>query len=310
MLNAINNMLNENNLTMTCCNASFHRRDEKLTLNAICQFSGAVAKFLPILYKVLNDCGMETEEVSITENVQHTDIRFIAVVKELPVMAKHFAELDSNWNEMEIKLGVKDGQLNICNMKSGYFFSNTISASATSVQLYDAKKKQTSEIYTYDGWDGFMATEFKDIMGELETARKKEEAEARKQFCIENTYCFTVKCPTGVYHYITRPRIWAKKGENMSAERFAKSYVGWKNGVERNKKGLITFYNFILDDFITSGKSMCRVAVKNAEKFYKDGYGTKLMPEHYENFVIIRMEKMENLDCVVKESIRKVRKVN
>lgn len=189
-------------------------------------------------------------------------------------------------------------------------YSNTISASATSVQLYDAKKKQTSEIYTYDGWDGFMATEFKDIMGELETARKKEEAEARKQFCIENTYCFTVKCPTGVYHYITRPRIWAKKGENMSAERFAKAYVGWKNGVERNKKGLITFYNFILDDFITSGKSMCRVAVKDAEKFYKDGYGTKLMPEHYENFVIIRMEKMENLDCVVKESIRKVRKVN
>ena len=96
----------------------------------------------------------------------------------------------------------------------------------------------------------------------------------------------------------------------MSAERYAKAFAGWKNGVERNKKGLITFYNFILNDFITNGKDMCRAAVKDAKKFYRDGYGTKLMPEHYENFVIIKMEKMENLDSIIKETIRKVSKGN
>ena len=308
MLNTINDMLNENNLTMTSCNAVFHRRDENFALYAICQFSGAaVAKFVPVLYKVLADCGIEAEEVSITEDLRHTDIRFTAVVKELPTMVKHFAELDSNLRRVNICLNIEDNKLSFDGMTNGCEYGNGVSASATSVLLHDANTNQTNEIYTYDGWCGFMATEFEDIIAKLDSAQEKERKEARKQFCIENTYCFTVKCPNGVYHYIARPYIGAKKGENKSAERYAKAFVGWKNGVERNKKGLITFYDYVLNDFISYGKKVCPAAVKDAKKFYRDGYGTKLMPEHYENFVILKMERMENLNRVVKETITKAK---
>lgn len=309
MLNTINHILKENNLDATKCRANFKRKDGVITLTTTCHFQGKiVSNIVPFTYKFFSDFAIDVEKVTVSEEVNYSMVHFSGNIGELPAMVKHFAELYSDWSEVEVELDVKDSELSICNMTTGYSFSNGVAASANSVRLRDAHKQQTSEIYTYNDWDGFMATEFKDILGELEAAQEKERVDSRVNFAKENTYRFTVMCPNGAYYYTTRPRDWAPKRDNDSAERFAKAFAGWKNGVERDQKGLITFYDYILKEFISSGERAHSVAVKDAKKYYREGWGKKLMPEHYENFVITKMEKLEIQDKFPVWGITKVRK--
>ena len=311
MLNTINCILKENNLVVTQCSAKIKRTDGVITLTATCHFQGKIIfQTVPIINKFLADFSVDTEKVTFLEEANYSMVRFLGSISELPAMTKHFAELYSGWKEVEIEFDVNDGELDICSIKTGYSFGNGVAASATAVRLRDSNKQQTCEIYTYDGWNGFMATEFKDIMGELEAAQEKERVDCQVNFAKENTYRFTVMCPNGAYYYITKPRAWASKRDNDSAERFMKAFVGWKHGVEHNQKGLITFYDYILKDFISCGESVHSVAVKDAKKYYRDGYGKKLMPEHYENFVITKMEKLEIQDKFPVWGITKVRKMS
>lgn len=309
MLKTINHILKENNLAATECSVNFERKDGVITLTTTCHFQGKIlSNIVPLAYKFFADCSIDTEKVTVSEEANESMIHFSGNIGELPAMTKHFAELYGDWRKVEVEFDVNDGELNICSIRTGWSFSNGVAASATSVRLRDSKKQQTSEIYTYDGWDGFMATEFKDILGELEAAQEKERVDSRVNFAKENTYRFTVMCPNGAYYYTTRPRDFAPKRDNDSAERFAKAFVGWKNGVERNQKGLITFYDYILKDFISYGERAHSVAVKDAKKYYREGWGKKLMPEHYENFVITKMEKLEIQDKFPVWGITKVRK--
>lgn len=309
MLNTVNHILKDNHLAATKCRANFKRKDDVITLTTTCHFQGKnIPTIVPLIYMFFADCAIDTEKVVISEEANYSMIHFSGSISELPAMTKHFAELYSGWREVEVEFDVNDGELNICSITTGYSFGNGVAASATSVRLRDSKKQQTSEIYTYDGWDGFMATEFKDILGELEAAQEKERVDKEANFVKENIYRFTVMCPNGAYYYTTRPREWAPKRDNDSAERFAKAFAGWKNGVERNQKGLITFYDYILKDFISYGERAHSVAVKDAKKYYREGWGKKLMPEHYENFVITKMEKLEIQDKFPVWGIAKVRK--
>ena len=307
MLNTINHILKDNNLEVTKCRANFKRTDGVITLTTTCHFQGKIIpNIVPLTYQFFSDFAIDAENVTFSEEKNSSMVHFSGNIGELPTMAKHFSELYSDWREVDVEFDIKDTELSICNITTGFSCSNGVAASATSVRIHDARKQHTSEIYTYNDWNGFMATEFKDIVGELNAAQANEKADARVNFVKENTYRFTVMCPNGAYYYITRPRYSASKKDNNSAEKFMKAFVGWKNGVKHNQKGLITFYEYILNDFISHGESVHSEAVKDAKKYYRDGYGKKLMSEHYENFVITKMEKLESQDEIAEEGIFKV----
>lgn len=299
MLSTINKILNDNNLTMTCCRASYTRQridNESFYLEAYCEFSGAVArKLVPIFYHFMNDSGMEVVHSSISEDESKSGINVFLAVKELPVIIKHFVELSRNVFSMDICLSIKDNNLHLEAIKeTGRYNANVAYAYPNSVIRYNSSKAQTTEIYTYNGWLGFMATEFEDVVAKADQEDWEECREEWRRFCEENTYRFTVSCPSGIYYYTARPQAGGSNRQNTSVERYAKAYDAWKDDVNRYQKGLISFYTHILNDFICLAKEEYPEVLAEAGWLFCNDYGSRLMPEHYENFVITKMEKMEN----------------
>lgn len=298
MLSTINKILNNNNLTMTTCRTTYFKNTETgcISLGAYCKFSGKVAqKLSPIFYQFCSDSGMEVTRSLIAEDECTSYIDVMLAVKELPAIIQHFVELNRSMLAINVYLGITDNYLHLDAIEqTGRYNANFVYAYPNSVILYNSRKEQSTEIYTYEGWCGFMATEFEDVVHQADWEDWDECYKARKRFCEENTYRFTVSCPSGVYYYFARPRDGGSNRQNTSVERYAKAYDGWKTGVNRYQKGLISFYRRILKDFISLAEEDYPEVFNQAEWHFCNDSGTPLLPEDYENFVITKMEKMEN----------------
>lgn len=316
MLNTTNNVVSKKNISMKYCNAEFINKDGRIVVYCNSGFYGnAVSDFASCLYNFFSDVDVDIERMVITKGGDFTRdsnitaVKFHGVIKDLPMVVKHFAELDKGWWRIYVNFAIEGNELSIQKMSSGPIYPEYIIATSTSVTQYNHKTGQFEEAYSYENWNDFLNTDFEDVAGKVDYARRKGETEENKEFCLKNTYRFTVSCPNGVYHLITKPIINAPHENNSSVERFAKALAGWKKEVNRQKKGLATFYDYILKEFITTAKRVAPEAVSGCVGMYSYYYTNDVYTDYplpYEEIVITKMEKIENLDEVVKDTVIKL----
>ena len=316
MLNTTNNVASKNDIAMKYCAAEFRNTDGKIVMYCRSGFYGNdVPAIVSYLYSYFSDWDIDNERMTITKggditrDSNITAVEFRSAVKELPAVVKHFAELDKGWWRIIVNFDINNDEMTIHEMSSGTPIQDYVIATSTSVVQYNHKTQQFEEAYAYDGWNGFLSTDFEDVAGINDYAARKGATEENKEFCLKNTYRFTVSCPNGVYHLITKPIINAPQENNSSVERFAKALAGWRKEVNRQKKGLATFYDYILKEFITTAKRVAPEAVSGCVGMYSYYYTNDVYSDYplpYEEIAITKMEKIENLDEVVKDTVIKL----
>lgn len=314
MLNTSNNVERKKDISMKYCGVEFKNTDGRIVMYCRSGFYGNdVPAIVSYLYNYFSDWDIDNERMvitkggDITRDSNITAVEFRSAIKELPMVVKHFAELDKGWCRIVVNFHVDGNELSIQQMSSGPIHQEYVIATSTSVMQYNHKTNQFEKAYTYDNWDDFIDVSFEDVAGIIDYSKRKGETEENKEFCLDNTYRFTISCPNGMYHLITKPIINASKEDNSSVERFAKALTGWKKEVNRQKKGLATFYDYILREFITTAKRAAPEAVDECIGVYSYyNYFSYDYPLPYADIVITRMEKIENLDEVVKDTVIKL----